>query len=113
MSSMRKFVGVAAAASLAVWSVSPAFAALSPPPGGPSFFLFHYHHHHHHVMAASHGASPWPAFYIIGGAASVILDAAIVWNTQCRELTSQEAVASFLLPLGGILLDQNNNKCKR
>jgi hypothetical protein len=52
-----------------------------------------------------HGPSPAPAVGIIIGAASVILNAIIVWNTQCRELTGQEAAASAFLPLLGIALD--------
>ena len=61
----------------------------------------------------SHGASPWPAFFVIGGAASVILNAAIVWNSQCRELSSQEAATSFFLPGVGIAFDVHANKCKK
>ena len=103
---MRRIIGVAVATSMAMWSVSPSFAAPT------SFFLKH-HPHHHHMLGGGHGSNPWPAFYIIGGAASVILDAAIVWNSQCRELTRQEAMASFFLPVGGFLFDTYDNKCKR
>jgi hypothetical protein len=60
-----------------------------------------------------HAPSPWPAVAIIVGAGSVILNAIIVWNTQCRELTSQEAAASAFLPLVGIALDAQNNMCHR
>jgi len=34
-----------------------------------------------------------------------------VWNTQCRELTSQEAMTSAFLPLIGIALDAQASKC--
>jgi hypothetical protein len=67
----------------------------------------------HHVRAGGHYSSPWAAFAIIGGAASTILNAAIVWNTQCRELTSDEAMNSAFMPLVGIAFDDQDNKCKR
>ncbi|THD45883.1 MAG: hypothetical protein E7774_07150 [Bradyrhizobium sp.] len=101
---MRNLVGAAVALSIAGASVAPAYA------GGDKDWWWH-HHHHHHFIAGGH-SNPWPAFYIIGGAASVMLDAAIVWNTQCRELTSQEAFTSFILPGLGIAFDGSNNKCK-
>jgi hypothetical protein len=94
---MRKIVGAALAASVMAWAASPAQAT------GP---VYHYGHN----WNAAHA---WPAFYIIGGAASVMLDAAIVWNTQCRELTAQEAFASAFLPVVGFAFDVNDNKCKR
>jgi hypothetical protein len=67
----------------------------------------------HHFRGGAHASSAWPAFAIIGGAASTILNAVIVWNTQCRELTSEEAMNSAFLPLVGIAFDDQNNKCKR
>jgi len=98
--SMRKIIGVAAAAAMTVAAIAPANASYGP-----------YCHPKHFV--AGHGASPWPAFFIIGGAASVILNAAIVWNSQCRELSSQEAATSFFLPGVGIAFDAQANKCKK
>jgi hypothetical protein len=57
--------------------------------------------------------APFPWFVVIFGAGvvSVILNAAIVGKTQCRELTFQEAWLSVVLPFIGIGLDQHNNKC--
>ena len=93
--SKRKIIGVAAAAAMAAATIAPANA--------------NYYCH----PPVTHGASPWPAFFIIGGAASVILNAAIVWNSQCRELSSQEAATSFFLPGVGIAFDAQANKCKK
>jgi hypothetical protein len=58
--------------------------------------------------------APFPWFVVIFGAGvvSVIVNAAIVGKTQCRELTFQEAWLSVVLPFIGIGLDQHNNKCK-
>ncbi|MGD0561992.1 MAG: hypothetical protein ABSA66_02795 [Roseiarcus sp.] len=58
-----------------------------------------------------HTPSPWPVVAVLVGTASVMLNAAIVWNTQCRELTSQEAMTSAFLPLIGIALDAQASKC--
>ena len=96
--SKRKIIGVAAAAAMAAATIAPANATYygwwcRPP--------------------AVHAASPWPAVFIIGGAASVILNAAIVWNSQCRELSSEEAATSFFLPGVGIAFDVQANKCKK
>jgi hypothetical protein len=96
---MRKIVAVALAASVAAWAASPAPAAATV--ALP---------HHHHGWNAWHA---WPAFYVIGAAASVMIDAAIVWNTQCRQLTGQEAFASAFLPIIGFVFDVNDNQCKR
>jgi len=38
-------------------------------------------------------------------------NAAIVSQTQCRELTLQEAYSSFFLPFIGIVFDQHNDHC--
>ncbi len=102
--SVRNIVGAVAAATIATSAVSPAFA-----------FPFHFHHHHHffhHFVGGGGHFNPWPAFLIIGAVASVELDAAIVWHTQCRELTSQEAMTAFFLPVVGIAFDEKDNKCK-
>jgi len=97
--SKRKIIGVAAAVAMTVAAIAPANAS------GYEWYC--------HRPLATHGASPWPAFFIIGGAASVILNAAIVWNSQCRELSSQEAASSFFLPGVGIAFDVQANKCKK
>lgn len=73
----------------------------------------HLHHFPHHFHGSGHVGGGWPAFAVIGGAASVLLDAGIVWNTQCRELKSEEAMTAFFLPLVGIALNEQDNKCRR
>jgi hypothetical protein len=57
------------------------------------------------------GPTPWPVIVIGAAVVSVILNAAIVSNTQCRELTQQEALSSLLLPFIGIAMNQKMNKC--
>jgi hypothetical protein len=109
---IRKLVAVLATASLAFWTpsiipvkalticglteyrtIDTAFAFVPCPAPTP------------------HAPSPWPVVAVFVGTASVILNAAIVWNTQCRELTSQEAMTSAFLPLIGIALDAQASKC--
>jgi hypothetical protein len=106
----RKIVGVALAACLAGSVALPPAASAS----GYGWWSLVKHHHrlHHHLLGGGH-INAWPAFYVIGAAASVMLDAAIVWNTQCRELTSQEAFASAFLPVIGFAFDTYDNRCKR
>jgi hypothetical protein len=55
--------------------------------------------------------TPWIPIVIGAGVVSVILNAAIVSQTQCRELTLQEAYSSFFLPFIGIVFDQRNDHC--
>jgi hypothetical protein len=100
--SKRKIIGVVAAAAMTAAAIAPANAT-----------YYGYYCHPKHFVAGGHYASPWPAFFVIGGAASVILNAAIVWNTQCRELSSQEAATSFFLPGVGIAFDAQTNKCNK
>jgi hypothetical protein len=57
------------------------------------------------------GPSPWWAFGPMLGAASVILNAAVVSNHQCRELTLNEALTSFALPFIGMLFNENSSQC--
>ena len=58
-----------------------------------------------------HGGSPWPAVTVIVGAVGVIVNAIYIWNTQCRELSSQEAVTSTFLPFIGMVFDAQASKC--
>ncbi len=58
-------------------------------------------------------SSPWPAVAVIIGVTSTMINAAWIWHTQCRELTSQEAVTSAFLPLIGIAFDAQASKCHR
>ena len=55
--------------------------------------------------------TPWPVIVMGASVVSVILNAIIVSNTQCRELTQQEALSSLLLPFIGIAFNKHNNKC--
>lgn len=57
--------------------------------------------------------SPWPAFVVIAAAASTIIDAIFVWNSQCRELTSREAMLSAGLPVVGWAFNDQNNQCHK
>jgi len=57
------------------------------------------------------GPSPWPVIVVGAGVVSVILNGIIVAQTQCRELTTNEAWASFLLPFLGIAFNQTRNLC--
>jgi hypothetical protein len=60
----------------------------------------------------AHGApTPVPVIGLIAGVVSVMLNAAIVWHTQCRELTTQEAISSSFLPLVGMAFNKNASKC--
>ena len=56
-------------------------------------------------------SSPWPAVTVIVGVVGVMTNAAWVWHTQCRELTSQEAMTSTFLPFIGIIFDAQASKC--
>jgi hypothetical protein len=39
-------------------------------------------------------------------------NAAYVWHTQCRELSSQEAATSTFLPFVGMAFDAHASKCR-
>lgn len=57
--------------------------------------------------------TPWVGIGIAAGALSVIVNGAIVGKTQCRELTSKEAITSILLPFIGILFNEQHSLCGR
>ena len=57
--------------------------------------------------------TPWVGIGIAAGALSVIVNGAIVGKTQCRELTSKEAIMSILLPFIGILFNEQHSLCGR
>jgi hypothetical protein len=59
----------------------------------------------------SHTPSPWPAVTVIVGVVSVMFNAAWIWRTQCRELSSQEAVTSTFLPFIGMAFDAQASQC--
>jgi len=113
---IRKWVALAATASIAFWtpSIVPVKAsyigcgirpvmyrtidtAYAGEPGIP--------------CPIAHGGSPWPAVTVIVGAVGVIVNAIYIWNTQCRELSSQEAVTSTFLPFIGMAFDAQASKC--
>ncbi|MGD1016781.1 MAG: hypothetical protein ABR863_10135 [Roseiarcus sp.] len=111
---IRKLVAVLAAASLAFWapSIIPAKAVYVGPCGlAPAEYRT--------IDTAYAGAPivpcpthvPWPAIAVLVGTVSVMLNAAIVWNTQCRELTSAEAMTSIFLPFIGIGFNAQTSKC--
>ena len=67
------------------------------------------------VPANAHGyywPSPWPAVTVIVGVVSVMFNAAWIWRTQCRELSSQEAMTSTFLPFVGMAFDAQASKCR-
>ena len=53
---------------------------------------------------------PWALLLVPLGAFSAIVNGIVVGQTQCRELTQQEAASSLFLPFIGMLFKQNNNK---
>jgi len=54
--------------------------------------------------------TPWAPIVMGASVVSVMINAAIIYQTQCRELTFQEAYASTL-PVIGWLFNQQNNQC--
>jgi hypothetical protein len=60
-----------------------------------------------------HAPTPWPVIIGMLSAVSVIVNAAIISRTQCRELTQQEAWSSIFLPFIGMLWNRHLNKCHR
>src|SRR5271165_4765901 len=58
-----------------------------------------------------HTPLPWVVILFGAAAVSVILNAAIVSHTQCRELSQQEAWSSIFMPFLGIAFNQHNNMC--
>jgi len=58
-----------------------------------------------------HTPSPWPAVTVIVGVVGVMVNAAWIWRTQCRELTSQEAITSTFLPFIGMAFDAQASQC--
>ncbi len=89
---IRKLVAVLAIASMAFWT--PSLMSTDA------------------AKASGHGVSPWPAVAVMVGAAGVMINAIYVWRTQCRELSSQEAVTSTFLPIIGMAFNAQANKCR-
>ena len=64
------------------------------------------------VYWTGNNVSPWPAVAVFVGVAGVMTNAAWVWHTQCRELSSQEAMTSTFLPFVGMYFDARASKCR-
>ncbi|MGD1016782.1 MAG: hypothetical protein ABR863_10140 [Roseiarcus sp.] len=107
---IRKLVAVLAAASLAFWapSIIPAKATVC---GVVEYHAIDTAYAGAFPCPVPHAPSPWPAVAVLVGTVSVMLNAAIVWKTQCRELTSAEAMTSAFLPFFGIALNAQASKC--
>ncbi len=116
---IRKWVALAATASIAFWT--PSVVPVKAYPTGCGIRLGSYR-----TIDTAYaggpgipcptgqgGGSPWPAVTVIVGAVGVMINAIYIWNTQCRELTSQEAVTSTFLPLIGMVFDAQASKCAR
>jgi hypothetical protein len=56
-------------------------------------------------------ATPWAVIVVGAGVVSVMINAAVVYQTQCRELTLQEAYSSAFLPVIGWLFNQQHSQC--
>jgi hypothetical protein len=50
------------------------------------------------VAVGSHASAPWPVWVLGIGVISLMIRAAVVYNRECRELTSAEAM-SGMIPL--------------
>jgi hypothetical protein len=48
------------------------------------------------VGGGGHGAAPWPVWVLGIGVVSLMLRAAVVYNRECRELTSEEAMTGMI-----------------
>ena len=62
------------------------------------------------VYAHSMG-TPWAVIGVGAAAVSVIVNGIIISQTQCRELTQQEAFASIFLPFLGMAFDEHHSHC--
>jgi hypothetical protein len=105
-------VAVAAAASVAFWTPSVIPVKAKPICGVVHYQTIDAAYAFPPCPVGGHGPSPWPAVAIIVGAAGVITNAAWIWHTQCRELSSQEAMTSTFLPFVGMAFDAQASKCR-
>jgi hypothetical protein len=112
---IRKWVALAATAGLAFWtpSIVPVKASICGAFNGYQTVDTAYAVTPCPVPAGHVGGSPWPAVTVIVGVVGVMVNAIYIWNTQCRELSSQEAVTSTFLPFIGIAFDAQASKCHR
>jgi hypothetical protein len=108
----RRTIAVLGAAALAFWT--PSIVPIKALPGGHGIFS------QYRTIDTAYAKSSdlswlrpkpsWPAFVVITGTAGVFINAIYIWHTQCRELSSQEAMTSFV-SLFAILYDAQASKC--
>jgi hypothetical protein len=112
---IRRFVAVMATAALAFWT--PSIIPVKAHPIGCGTVTEYQTLDTAYAKPlilpcpVSHGPGPAPVIVLLVGTVSVMLNAAIVWSTQCRELSSEEAMTSAFLPLIGIALDAKASQC--
>jgi hypothetical protein len=113
----RKLVAVLATATLAFWtpSVVPVKARIicGVSQGYQTIDTAYADRYPIPCPAVGHAPSPWPAVTVIVGVVGVMVNAAYIWRTQCRELTSQEAMTSTFLPFIGMIFDAQASQCPR
>jgi len=110
---IRKWVALAATASIAFWtpSIVPVKASYTGC-GVPAGYITADTAYAGEIPCpVGHTPSPWPAVTVIVGVVGVMANAAWIWRTQCRELTSQEAMTSTFLPFIGMIFDAQASKC--
>jgi hypothetical protein len=112
----RKWVAVAATASIAFWTPSVVPVKAFPTGCGVPVDMYRtadtaYADGLPCPVGLGHTPSPWPAVVVIVGVVGVMANAAWIWHTQCRELTSQEAMTSTFLPFIGMAFDAQASKC--
>ena len=61
------------------------------------------------VYVATAGTAPWPVWALGGGVLSLMVRAAYVYRTECRELTAAEAFGGAVGPWP--LYHQASNQC--
>ena len=113
---IRRWVALATTASIAFWTPSivpvKAFPTRCGVPVGSYRTVDTAFATEGFIPCPVHGSSPWPAVVIIVGVVGVITNAAWIWHTQCRELSSQEAMTSTFLPFIGMAFDAQASKCR-
>ena len=110
---IRKCVAVAATASIAFWT--PSVIPVKAKPVGCGLvggFQTIDTAYAYPAPCPIHGSSPWPAVAVIVGVVGVMTNAAWIWHTQCRELSSDEAITSTFLPFVGMAFDAQASKCR-
>jgi hypothetical protein len=65
------------------------------------------------AVVVQSAATPWAVIGLAFSVVSVMVNAAVIGHTQCREMTVQEAWTSALLPFAGMLFNQQHSQCGR